>query len=102
MLLPALNLLLRFPKPSRSALIVPRPGKSASDYGTDPGVSRRLGGLMDVHLHIIEAGGAGAEHLHDAEHRAPVSVFRNHPVLPGHDPLKQPFVKGHVVGGIAE
>ena len=64
--------------------------KSAANDGAHARLAHRPSRLMDVHMHVVEAGGARANHLGLAEKRSPIGVLGHQPVLDGLDGSKEP------------
>ena len=73
----------------------------AADHGTHAAVAHGAAGLVDVHLLVVEAGGAGADHLGLAEQRRPVAVLGLEPVLDGLHGVEEPVGEAEVVGDVA-
>ena len=75
--------------------------EAPADDAAHAGVPGGLRGLALEHVHVVEAGGAGPDHLLDGEEGGPVGALLGQPVLDRHAALKEPLVKVHVVGVVA-
>ncbi len=79
-----------------------KPEQDARDVRPDAAVNHRTGGRLEVVVHVVEAGDAPADHLHDPQHRAPVDVLLLQLHLQRPDALLQPGLQRHVVGVAAQ
>ena len=71
--------------------------EAPADDAAHAGVPGGLRGLALEHVHIVEAGGAGPDHLLDGKERGPVGAFLRQSVLNRHAALKEPLLKIDVV-----
>ena len=75
--------------------------EASTDHGAHAALAHRTRGLVDVHLLVVEAGRARADHLRLAEQRRPVAVLRFQAVLYGLHRVEEPVGEAQVVGCVA-
>ncbi len=52
---------------------------------------------MNIHLHVIEAGGSAFHHLDDRQAGAPIGILIRHLLLDGVDSSKEPVHKAQII-----
>ena len=96
-----ISFLVSLLKPHLTCLIIAASHKSSADHGSHTGFLHSPCSHVNIHLHIVKAGGSALHHFDDSKAGTPVGVFIRHFLLDGINGSKKPVHKGQIIRHIS-
>ena len=96
-----ISFLVSLLKPHLTCLIIATAYKSSADHGSHTGFLHSPCSHVNIHLHIVKAGGSALHHFDDSKAGTPVGVLIRHLLLDGINGSKQPVHKRQVIRHIS-